>query len=56
MLGDTLAWKFQKVLYTPLYFVNGFEYKIESIINSKISERNKNKTFKICNLEQLSLF
>ena len=29
MLGDTLAWKFQKVLYTPFYFVNGFEYKLE---------------------------
>ena len=24
MLGDTLAWKFQRVLYTPLYFINGF--------------------------------
>lgn len=29
MLGDTLAWKFQKVLYAPLYFVNGFEYKLK---------------------------
>lgn len=34
MLGDSLAWKFSKVLYTPLYFVNGFEWKLKTIDKS----------------------
>ena len=29
MLGDSLAWKFQRVFYTPLYFVNGIEIKLK---------------------------
>lgn len=29
MLGDSLAWKFQRVLYTPLYFVNGNRDKVK---------------------------
>ncbi len=29
MLGDTIAWKFSKVLYTPFYFLNGFEWKLK---------------------------
>lgn len=50
--GDSLAWKFQRVLYTPLYFVNGFERKL------KQNKKNK-KQFKL-NIKQtnkqLSLF
>ena len=30
MLGDTLAWKIQKVLYTPMYFINGFYWKLKT--------------------------
>lgn len=26
MLGDSLAWKFQRVLYTPFYFISGIRY------------------------------
>lgn len=29
MLGDSLAWKFQKVLYTPFYFLSGIESKLK---------------------------
>lgn len=31
MLGDSLAWKFSKVLYTPFYFVNRFEWKLKRL-------------------------
>lgn len=26
MLGDTLAYKFSQIYYTPMYFINGFSY------------------------------
>ena len=29
MLGDTLAYKFKQSIYTPMYFVNNFEYKLK---------------------------
>lgn len=52
MLGDSLAWKFQRVLYTPLYFVNGFEWKLK--------QRQENKKQVELNIKQtnrqLSLF
>ena len=31
MLGDSLAWKFSKVLYTPIYFVNGLVWKLKRL-------------------------
>lgn len=31
LLGDALAWNIQRVLYTPLYFVNGFDWKLRQI-------------------------
>ena len=49
MLGDTLAWKFQKVLYTPFYFVNGFEYKLKH-------QQQVQKKPVIVEMKQLSLF
>lgn len=49
MLGDTLAWKFQKVLYTPLYFVNGFEYKLKH-------QQQEQKKPVIVGMKQLNLF
>lgn len=49
MLGDTLAWKFQKVLYTPFYFVNGFEYKLKH-------QQQVQKEPVIVEMKQLSLF
>lgn len=49
--GDSLAWKFQQVLYTPFYFLNNFEYKL------KKQNRQDNTQFKeqIIN-KQLTLF
>lgn len=29
MLGDSLAWKFQRVLYTPFYFLSSIEIKLK---------------------------
>ncbi len=34
--GDSLSLKFQQVLYTPFYFVNGIEYKLKK---QKLSEK-----------------
>ena len=50
MLGDSLALKFQRVFYTPLYFVNCFEWKLKQY-NKKQVELNIKQTNK-----QLSLF
>lgn len=50
MLGDSLALKFSKVLYTPFYFVNGFEWKLKDNTD-KISNRNFTELSK-----QLTLF
>lgn len=48
MLGDSLAWKFSKVLYTPFYFVNGFEWKLkyntDKINNKNFIEQTKQLT------------
>lgn len=46
MLGDSLAWKFSKVLYTPFYFVNGFRWKLTE-------QNDKAKTNSIQTIEQL---
>lgn len=51
MLGDSLAWKFQRVLYTPFYFLSGFERKLKRM--------EKDKTKQILKIEaptQLLLF
>ena len=50
MLGDSLAWKFQRVLYTPFYFVNGFELKLK-----QVQEKTEIKPI-IMKTEQLKLF
>ena len=51
MLGDSLAWKFSKVLYTPFYFVNGFEWKL-----IRLNDRAKTQTVRKIEPMQLSLF
>lgn len=42
MLGDSLAWKFSKVLYTPFYFVNGFEWKLKQYVKKEILRPTSN--------------
>lgn len=54
MQGDTITWKFSKVLYTPFYFLNGFEWKLKH-------QQNKDNEVKVCTnrniqTQQLSLF
>ena len=51
MLGDSLAWKFTKVLYTPFYFVNGFERKLR-----QQNDRVKTQTVREIEHIQLNLF
>lgn len=53
MQGDSLAWKFQQILYTPFYFVNGFHWKLKEHFTSYL---NKNITNSTNNLVQLKLF
>lgn len=46
MQGDSLSWKFQQVLYTPFYFVNGFEWKLKKqnkIVNNQLQQNVNNK-------------
>lgn len=55
MLGDSLAWKFQQVLYTPFCFLNNVPCKLkQKIINKNIF--NENKSVQIQEIEQLVLF
>ena len=47
MLGDTLAYKFKQSIYTPMYFVNNFEYKLKRYEKQKEqSKDNNNQQFK----------
>lgn len=49
--GDSLSLKFQQVLYTPFYFVNGFVWKLKKqnkVVNNELAKNVINK--------QLSLF
>lgn len=50
--GDSLSLKFQQVLYTPFYFLNGIEYKIG---NAKLNKKNTLKV-PIFKTTQLKLF
>lgn len=51
MLGDSLAWKFQRVLYTPFYFITDMACRL------KQSEKDSTKQIlKIETPRQLSLF
>ena len=55
LLGDTIAYKFSKMLYTPMYFINGFSWKL------KEKEQDETKSElevikEIVEMKQLSLF
>lgn len=52
MLEDSLAWKFQQVLYTPFYFVNGFHWKLKKQNrqdNTQFKEQVPNKQLNLFN-------
>lgn len=54
MHGDSLAWKFHQVIYTPFYFLNNFEYRLKQ----RHSENKVVETVDTIIIEptQLSLF
>ena len=55
LLGDTIAYKFSKMLYTPMYFINGFSWKLKEKEQSEtMSEQEVIK--EIVEMKQLSLF
>lgn len=55
LLGNTIAYKFSKMLYTPMYFINGFSRKLKEKEQAKIkSEQEVIK--EIVEMKQLSLF
>lgn len=51
--GDSLTLDFHKVLYTPFYFVNGFEWRLKQ--NSNIKQDSINQ-MQIISSTQLKLF
>ena len=55
LLGDTIAYKFSKMLYTPMYFINGFSWKLKEKEQSETkSEQEVIK--EIVEMKQLTLF
>ena len=55
LLGDTIAYKFSKMLYTPMYFINGFSWKLkEKEQPETMSEQEVIK--EVVEMKQLSLF
>ena len=55
VLGDTLSLKFQQVLYTPFYYLNGIEFKLQKINSYTKQELIKPKNNQTQN-RQLQLF
>ena len=53
--GDSLSLKFQQVLYTPFYFLNGIEYKLKHYKSEQLNAKSE-KTIRVIEPEQLSLF
>ena len=55
ILGDTISLKFSKILYTPMYFVNGFYWKLKP--QEKTIAQPENEVIKqFIETKQLSLF
>ena len=55
LLGDTIAYKFSKMLYTPMYFINAFSWKLKEKEQSETkSEQEVIK--EVVEMKQLSLF
>ncbi len=55
MLGDTLAYKFSQIIYTPMYFISGFSWRLKEIEQAKT--RTEQEIIKeVVKMKQLSLF
>ena len=55
MLGDTLAYKFSKTIYTPMYFVNGFAWRLKETAQVKAQSEQEIIKSSI-DIKQLNLF
>ena len=55
MLGDTLAYKFSRIIYTPMYFINGFEWRLKEVKQAK-TKSEQEVIQEIVEMKQLSLF
>ena len=52
LLGDSLTLYFQQVLYTPFYFINGFEWKLKiqnKVANNELPQNVNNKQLTLFN-------
>ena len=55
LLGDTIAYKFSKMLYTPMYFINGFSLKLKE--KEQFETKSEQEVIKeIVEMKQLTLF
>ena len=55
LLGDTIAYKFSKMLYTPMYFINGFSWKFKA--KEQTTTKSEQEIIKeVVEMKQLSLF
>lgn len=55
MLGDTLAYKFSQIIYTPMYFINGFSRQLKKYI--QVETKSEQEVIKqVVELKQLRLF
>ncbi len=54
VLGDTLSLKYQKKLYTPMYFINGFYWKLQKEQKQKVDRIIQNE--KLSSPIQMQLF
>ena len=55
MLGDTVAYKFSQIIYTPMYFINGFSWRLKEVEKTKIKSE-KETIKKVEEIKQLTLF
>lgn len=55
MLGDTLAYKFSQIIYTPLYFINGFSWRLKEFEQNK-PQSEQEIIKEVVEIKQLSLF
>ena len=55
MLGDTLAYKFRQIIYTPMYFINGFSLRLKEY--KQAETKSEQEVIKqVVEMKQLTLF
>ena len=55
MLGDTLAYKFSQIIYTPMFFINGFSWRLKEC--EQAETKSEQEIIKeVVEMKQLTLF